>query len=60
MEIRWSIPAAEDLQHICTWIERDNPTAAKRVAATIYNGVTQLKSLPGSGRPSSRMSGWRE
>ena len=60
MEIRWSIPAAEDLERICAWIERDNPEAARRVAATIYNGITQLKHLPRMGRTSSRMSGWRE
>jgi len=60
MEIRWSLPAAEDPERICTWIERDNPEAARRVAATIYNGIAQLKTLPGIGRPSSRMKGWRE
>jgi toxin ParE1/3/4 len=60
MEIRWSIAAAEDLERICTWIERDHPEAARRVAATIYNGIAQLKEFPGLGRVSSRMSGWRE
>jgi toxin ParE1/3/4 len=60
MEIRWSIPAAEDLEHICKWIERDNPAAARRVATTIYSGIDQLKHLPGLGRASSRRSGWRE
>lgn len=60
MEIRWSVPAAEDLDRICTWIEHDHPEAAKRVAVTIYNGIAQLKNVPGIGRESSRMSGWRE
>jgi toxin ParE1/3/4 len=60
MEIRWSAPAAEDLEHICEWIERENPEAAKRVAAAIYHGVAQLRNLPGLGRASSRLSGWRE
>jgi len=60
MEIRWSIPAAEDLERISTWIERDHPEAAKRVAATIYNGIAQLRNSPGIGRASSRMHGWRE
>jgi hypothetical protein len=32
MEIRWSLPAAEDLERICERIERDNPDAARRVA----------------------------
>jgi plasmid stabilization system protein ParE len=60
MEIRWSIPAAEDLIRICTWIERDSPQAARRVASTIFNGVAQLGSMPGLGRPSTRLNGWRE
>jgi plasmid stabilization system protein ParE len=30
MEVRWSLPAAEDLEHICEWIERDNPEAASQ------------------------------
>ena len=25
MEIRWSLPAAEDLLGICEWAERDDP-----------------------------------
>jgi toxin ParE1/3/4 len=60
MEIRWSLPAAEDLDPICAWIERDNPGAAKQVASTIYNGIAQLKHLPGMGRSSTRINGWRE
>jgi toxin ParE1/3/4 len=60
MEIRWSVLAAEDLERICTWIERDHPEAAKRVASTIYNGIARLRNVPGLGRVSSRMSGWRE
>ncbi len=37
MEIRWSLPAAEDLERTCERIERDNPDAARRVAKTIYD-----------------------
>jgi toxin ParE1/3/4 len=60
MEIRWSEPAAEDLERICGWIERDNPEAARRVAATIYNGVGKLREFPAMGRASSRLEGRRE
>ena len=60
MEIRWSLPAAEDLERICAWIERDNPEAARRVAKIIYEGCTQLKDFPNLGRASRRMSGRRE
>lgn len=60
MEVRWSIPAAEDLERICEWIERDNPEAARRVARTIYDGCARLKKSPHLGRASSRMAGRRE
>jgi toxin ParE1/3/4 len=58
MELRWSLSAAEDLERICTWIERDNPEAAR--AKIIYDGCGQLKEFPHMGRPSLRMSGRRE
>ena len=60
MEIRWSLPAAEDLERICQRIERDNPEAAARVAKTIYNGCARLRDFPNLGRASRRMSGRRE
>lgn len=60
MEIRWSLPAAEDLERICERIERDNPDAARRVAKTIYDACAQLRNFPNMGRASSRMSGRRE
>lgn len=60
MEIRWSLTAAEDLERICTWIERDNPDAARRVARVIYDGCAQLGNFPNLGRASRRMSGRRE
>jgi plasmid stabilization system protein ParE len=60
MQVRWSIPAAEDLEHICGWIERDNPEAARRVARTIYDECGRLKDFPNIGRASHRMPGRRE
>jgi toxin ParE1/3/4 len=59
MEVRWSLPAAEDLERICERIERDSPEAAQRVARTIYEGCTRLKESPYIGRL-SRMAGRRE
>jgi plasmid stabilization system protein ParE len=55
MQLRWSIPAAEDLEHICEWIEHDNPEAARRVARTIYDECARLKDFPNLGRASRRM-----
>lgn len=49
MEIRWSVRAAEDLERICAWIERDNPEAVQRVAKIIYDGCTQLRDFPNMG-----------
>lgn len=60
MQVRWSIPAAEDLENICEWIERDNPEAARRVARTIYDECDRLKDFPNLGRTSRRMAGRRE
>ena len=60
MQVRWSIPAAEDLENICEWIERDNPEAARRVARTIYDECDRLKDFPNLGRSSRRMAGRRE
>jgi plasmid stabilization system protein ParE len=45
MEIRWSLPAAEDLERICVWIERDNSEAARRIAKIIYDGCSQLQNF---------------
>jgi plasmid stabilization system protein ParE len=60
MEIRWSVPAADDLERICQRIERDNPEAAIRVARTIYEGCSRLKDFLQLGRTSGRMLGRRE
>jgi toxin ParE1/3/4 len=60
MQIRWSVPAADDLERICERIERDSPDAARRVAQTIYIGCERLKEFPYLGRASSRMDGRRE
>jgi plasmid stabilization system protein ParE len=60
MELRWSIPAAVDLERICERIERDNPEAARRVARTIYDGCARLTDSPHLGRASFRIPGRRE
>jgi toxin ParE1/3/4 len=60
MEVRWSVPAANDLERICEWIERDNPEAARRVAQIIYDGCSRLKDFPHLGRASTRLPGRRE
>jgi toxin ParE1/3/4 len=60
MQVRWSKPAADDLERICDRIAGDNPEAARRVAQTIVNGCEGLKKFPYLGRLSVRMAGRRE
>jgi len=60
MRIRWTEPAAHDLTHICDFTEGHNgPAAARRVALTIYHGVSSLTQFPHRGRP-GRKVGTRE
>jgi plasmid stabilization system protein ParE len=60
MEVRWSLPAANDLERICERIEQDNPEAARRVAKTVYDGCARLKDHPHLGRVCLRLPGRRE
>jgi len=50
MEIRWSPEAAEDPERVLRHIQRDNLTAARKVADTIYTGVANLEHFPNRGR----------
>ena len=50
MPVRWTRPAAQDLHHIASRIQRDNPTAARRVATTLYDGCMGLEMFPTRGR----------
>jgi len=50
-QIRWSVPAADDLELICEKIALDNPDAARRVAQTIYCGCERLKNFRTSDAP---------
>ena len=59
MEVRWSPQAFEDLERIFKRIQKDNPTAAREVIETIYDGCTALKSFPNRGRI-GRIEGRRE
>jgi addiction module RelE/StbE family toxin len=59
MEVRWSPHAADDLECISKRIQQDNPTAAREVVKTIYEGCASLKDSPFRGR-TGRMQGRRE
>ena len=59
MQIRWSPAAAEDLFRIVEYIRQENPSAAQRIAKTIYENAGSLNSFPYRGR-TGRVEGTRE
>jgi len=59
MRIRWSPEAAADFARIVEYIHEQNPSAADRIAHTLYDSVGSLKSFPNRGR-SGRVEGTRE
>lgn len=59
MQIIWEESALADLQHIRTYIAKDNPVAARRIAANIKQAVERLANHPDSGRP-GRVADTRE
>lgn len=46
MEIIWSPEAANDFTAIVRYIREDNAAAALRVARSIYEDISQLKTFP--------------
>jgi plasmid stabilization system protein ParE len=48
MRVRWTANS-NDLTRIVERIREDNPSAAQRVAQTIYNGVAALRTFPKRG-----------
>ena len=54
MRIRWTIPAAEDLEHIKQYLETNLPRIAEPTVRSIYNRIRSLKSTPNRGRPGHR------
>jgi addiction module RelE/StbE family toxin len=59
MRLRWTASAAQDLYAITAYIRRDNATAARRVAKTIYDGCESLINHPRRGR-TGKEAGTRE
>ena len=50
MRVRWTTKAAADLAHIVERIREDDPSAAQRVARTIYTAIAGLQNFPYRGR----------
>jgi addiction module RelE/StbE family toxin len=55
----WSPRAIEHLTRLRSYIARDNPRAATRVAGALLDAVERLAELPHLGRP-GRIAGTRE
>jgi plasmid stabilization system protein ParE len=50
MRVRWTEPAARDLTQICDYIEEhDTSSTARRVAISIYEGLSALMEFPVGG-----------
>ncbi len=59
MKLRYADPAREDLENIFSYIEADNPAAARRVILDLMKAAAVLKAAPFAGRP-GRVPGTRE
>ena len=59
MQVRWTAPAAQDLQQIARYIRKDSPSAARAVAKALFDGGNSLDSFPYRGR-AGRIAGTRE
>jgi toxin ParE1/3/4 len=57
--IVWSPRAIEHLTHLRSYIARDNPNAADRIAGTLIEAVERLAKVPNLGRP-GHVAGTRE
>ena len=59
MTVRWSPEAAADFDSIIAYLLQQNPSAADRIARTIYGTVSSLDALSNRGRL-GRVEGTRE
>jgi len=59
MTLRWSPEAAADFDSIIAYLLEHNPSAADRIARTIYSAISSLDTFPNRGRL-GRVEGTRE
>ena len=50
MQVRWTRPAAQDLERIARRIRQDNPAVALRIAKILYDRCMGLETFPNRGR----------
>jgi plasmid stabilization system protein ParE len=49
MQVRWTSPAAQDLEDITLYIERDSESAARSVAKALFEAANSLDRMPARG-----------
>jgi toxin ParE1/3/4 len=59
MRVRWTVPAAEDLEHIKNYLVEHYPHFAEPTVRAIAQRIRSLKASPNQGRPGHR-TGTRE
>jgi toxin ParE1/3/4 len=59
VKVRWTLPAANQLQEIFDYIAAENPAAAGRTVRRIRNSIHQTARMPNAGR-TGRVAGTRE
>ena len=59
MRLRWTVPAADDLDSIKNYLQQHFPHFAEPTVRTIYERIQSLKATPHRGRPGHR-TGTRE
>jgi plasmid stabilization system protein ParE len=59
MRIRWTVPAAHDLEGIKDYLQKHFPHFAELTVRTIYERIRSLKTAPNRGRRGHR-AGTRE
>jgi len=59
MRIRWTLPAADDLENIKIYLQQHYPHFAEPTVRTIYQRIRSLKTMSLRGRPGHR-AGTRE
>jgi len=59
LKIRWTMPAADQLQGIFDYISDENPTAAERMVRRIHESISRIARMPNAGRM-GRVAGTRE
>jgi len=50
MQVRWTEPAAQDLEGISEYIRTDRPAAAEKIAKALFDAANGLSVFPARGR----------